>query len=67
MFETKPYGEEYRKHLIKYLFKGIEFQNSKQKETAKLNLLKPNLIKSMKNPNFLLKDIFVFMPEIKNL
>jgi hypothetical protein len=66
MFE-KTNGEDYRKHLIKFLFREIDFQSKRQTETAKLNLLRPNLIAAMQSPYFLTSDVFEFMPEITNL
>jgi hypothetical protein len=62
----KAHGEDYRKHLVKILFKEIDFQ-SRQKETARVNLLKPNLEKLMLNPYFLDSYIFELFSEFSNL
>jgi hypothetical protein len=52
--------------LIKLLFHEIDFQGNRQKEASKLNLLKSNLTKIMKNQNYL-DYTFTFLPVISNL
>ena len=65
--EIKADKEEYRKYLVKILLKDIDFQCKGNKESAKISLLKPHLVKIMESPYFLSSYVFDIFSEISNL